>query len=158
MLWVWQTDDDLRFLSRNEAGIAWLAMTIFLNGASGAVAEPRANTLRLPPGAYEMPVVRLERNPQSPKPPAWSPAQQASAARMISDLAHITHARALQIDFDAPESARPFYRALLADVRRELGPDVFLSVTALLSGAPLRKAGWTTSRPTKSFPWRSIRA
>jgi hypothetical protein len=52
---------------------------------------------------------------------------------MIVDLARITHANALQIDFDAPESARPFYRALVADVRRELGPDVFLSVTALLS-------------------------
>jgi hypothetical protein len=133
MLWVWHVDDDLRFLTRNEAGVAWLAMTIFFDGAHEASADPRTDTLRLPPGLYEMPVIRLERNPQTLKPPAWSAEQRASAARMIVDLARITHANALQIDFDAPESARPFYRALVADVRRELGPDVFLSVTALLS-------------------------
>jgi hypothetical protein len=41
--------------------------------------------------------------------------------------------RALQVDFDAVESERPFYRALLEEVRRRLPPQLPLSITALAS-------------------------
>ena len=44
----------------------------------------------------------------------------------------LTHAKALQIDFDAPESARPFYRDLLVNLRSQLPEDTFISITALV--------------------------
>jgi hypothetical protein len=52
---------------------------------------------------------------------------------MIAELATIARPQAVQIDFDAPSSAWPFYRELLSEVRGRLGPNIFLSVTALVS-------------------------
>jgi len=62
-----------------------------------------------------------------------APSSERRLWPMILDLVRITRSRALQIDFDAPRSARPFYRELLADLRRDLKPGVFLSITALTS-------------------------
>jgi hypothetical protein len=41
--------------------------------------------------------------------------------------------RAIQLDFDATASQRDFYAALLQEVRRQLRPDLPLSITALAS-------------------------
>ena len=43
--------------------------------------------------------------------------------------------RGIQIDFDARESERPFYRALLLELRRRMDPAMPLSMTALASWA-----------------------
>lgn len=130
MLWAWETDVDLRFLKPSDAGVAWLAMTIYFD-ATGTAAEPRAATLEISPGVYQMAVVRLEKAPDSR--PKWTAAQRRSAVAAIVDVVRITRSRAVQIDFDAPESAHGFYRELITDVRRKLDPGVFLSMTALLS-------------------------
>ena len=133
MLWVWANDADLRFLRPNQAGVAWLGMTIDLDGRRPPVSEPRASSFLVSPGVYQMVVVRLQQNPASEPHPVWSPEQRKATVAMILDLVRITRSRALQIDFDAPRSARPFYRELLADLRRDLKPGVFLSITALTS-------------------------
>jgi hypothetical protein len=140
MLWVWESDADLRFLKPDQAGVAWLGTTIYFDGARPPVSEPRASTLIVPPGVYQMVVVRLQPYPASARRPAWSPEQRRVAAAMILDLVRITRSHALQIDFDAPLSGRPFYRELLSDVRRGLDPGVFLSMTALIS--------WCSAPPT----------
>ena len=51
----------------------------------------------------------------------------------------------MQIDFDAPVSARAFYRRLIEEVRKRLGPDVFLSITALASWCDA--GSWMTDLP-----------
>ncbi len=131
MLWAWEVDTDLRFLNPSDAGVAWLAMTVYLDGTRTAP-EPRSATLEVPPGVYQMAVVRLEKAYDS-APPKWTAEQRRSAVAAIVDLVRITHSRAVQIDFDAPESAHAFYRALMADLRRRLDSGVFLSMTALVS-------------------------
>jgi hypothetical protein len=52
---------------------------------------------------------------------------------LIRKSSLITGCRGIQIDFDARISERPFYRSLLASVRRELPDSVSLSITALAS-------------------------
>jgi hypothetical protein len=39
----------------------------------------------------------------------------------------------IQIDFDAAASERPFYESLLTDLRKRLGPQAHISITALAS-------------------------
>lgn len=128
MLWVWAADTDLRFLQPADAGIAWLAMTIWLDGRTGVATEPRSATLVLGPGLYQMAVIRLETAPAISAAPAWTAEQRRKTVASILDLVRITGSRALQIDFDAPLSARPFYRELLAELRRKLDSGVFLRV------------------------------
>src|SRR5438309_2329918 len=77
---------------------------------------------------------------------AFSERQRQLAVRMIAEIAALTHAQAIQIDFDAPQSAYLFYRQLLGDVRRRLGPSVFLSVTALVSWCQTPRS-WLTGLP-----------
>lgn len=108
-------------------------MTIYFDGTRPAAPEPRASSLLVSPAVYQMIVVRLQAKPASSAKPAWSAEQRKAAVATILDLVRITHSRALQIDFDAPQSAHPFYRELLGDLRRELDPGVFLSMTALIS-------------------------
>jgi hypothetical protein len=59
--------------------------------------------------------------------------QRTQTTRMIQEIAALLRVPAIQIDFDAPRSARLFYRALVADVRQHIGRNVFLSITALTS-------------------------
>jgi len=73
-----------------------------------------------------MAVVRVE-----PRDSTLPPVEAASAA--IAEAAVIPGVRALQVDFDATLSQRPFYRALLADLRRRVPQSTPLSMTALTS-------------------------
>jgi hypothetical protein len=76
-----------------------------------------------------MPVVRIETTPDY----RWRDANIPAVAEQIVEAAKEPNARALQIDFDARASERPYYSALLREVRRQLGPGVVLSITALAS-------------------------
>jgi hypothetical protein len=129
MLWNWFEAVDLRFLKPSDAGVAFRGLSLDF-GANGKVAiEPSRTALRLAPGTYEMAVVRVDFD----KPTPFSATQRDLAARAIIDLAKVTRVPAIQIDFDAPASARPLYRALLRQVRAGIGRGVFLSITALVS-------------------------
>lgn len=125
MLWAWERPEDLRFIQPGAAGIAFLARTVWLDG--GAVsARPRLQPLRFPPGTPLMAVVRLESAGRGlpPRPPVVREIRQAAALPGV---------RALQIDFDARESERAWYAALLRDLRGVLPPALPLVITALES-------------------------
>jgi len=121
--------------------------------------RPRFQPLRVAPHAFLTAVVRIEtsrssapnefyksaaveqhpsravsENQQSPMPfdPPTS-ATLARAAAEISSLQNLPGVRAIQIDFDATVSERPFYSALLSAVRRNLPSTMPLSITALAS-------------------------
>jgi hypothetical protein len=53
--------------------------------------------------------------------------------RSIADAARHPGVRALQVDFDAVASERVFYSAVLRELRRNLPPQMPLSITALAS-------------------------
>ncbi len=119
---------------------------------STVVLHPRLQPLLVPPGTALMAVVRLETpndlwhrpgatgdgpgdgtlSPASPTS-LYTKAQRLRIAGMIASVAGISGVRAVQVDYDATQSERPFYRQLLEDVRRRLPRGMPLSMTALAS-------------------------
>jgi hypothetical protein len=148
VLWSWSAHEDLRFLKDDAAvGVAYLALSLRFEGRAAVVPEPRGIPLRMAPSTWQMVVVRCYYERQDTgKRPAFSARQRQLAARMIGEIASVTHAQAIQIDFDAPQSAYAFYRQLLGDVRARLGPNIFLSMTALVSWCEAPHS-WLTGLP-----------
>lgn len=129
MNWYWyRAAEASDGTNARDTGAAFVAASLYLNQSAPAVVNHRRAPLVLPRGTYRMAVVRIEHRDAK-----FTTAQREQLARLIADIPAVTHIQALQIDFDAPQSAWPFYKALLHDVRRALGPGVFLSITALAS-------------------------
>jgi hypothetical protein len=125
VVWAWERREDLRWLDPKEAGVAFLSRTVWLNG--GAVwFRPRLSPLQVPPGTALMAVVRVESGGKAN-------ADTREAAEAIAEPAWLEGVRALQVDFDAVESERPFYRAVLGELRRRMPEHMPLSITALAS-------------------------
>lgn len=131
-LWAWERPEDLRFLRGQGIGVAPLIATVTLFDEEVSV-SPRHQPLDLPADAMVTPVVRVELD--AARPARLSPAQRQRLAAAIFSLASQSRRplTALQIDFDAPRSVRPFYRALLTDIRAGLPRGAHLSMTALAS-------------------------
>ena len=126
-LWAWERPDDLRWLAGSGVGVALLERTVTI--ADGRVTvERRRQPLRLAPDARLTAVVRIETDHH-----VADLALVARVADEIADAARMPRATAAQIDFDARLSERPFYSALLREVRRRVRPPVRVSMTALAS-------------------------
>jgi hypothetical protein len=130
ILWAWERPENLSFIDTGEVGIAFLATTLYLKD-DRVIIRPRLQPLSAPAGAKLIAVVRIE-SPREARP-ALSEAQRARAAEAIVEASRAREAAAVQIDFDARESERGFYRALLFDVRKRLPHAARLSITALAS-------------------------
>lgn len=130
VLWAWERPEDLRFLAGREAGVAFLAVTVRLSGGA-VLTQRRRQPLLVDPGTPVMAVVRVEtvRGVR----PALSQGQRQAVVRAALDAARLPRVAAVQIDGDAAASERPFFRALLADLRERLDPRLGLSFTALAS-------------------------
>ena len=126
--WAWEKPEDLRGLS-GRAGVAYLAESIVLSG-DDVRAIPRFQPLRVDPGTYLIAVARIDTD--LTRPPALAAQQIEALARRLASLATQSGVRAVQIDFDARDSERTFYRQLILDTRAALGR-VPLSITALAS-------------------------
>ena len=156
-LWAWERPEDLQFLGNDERiGVAFLIKTIYLTPPSGAAnsstsanfnlgaiqVRPRLQPLHITPDTELIAVVRIESSHVAP------PGSNSSAsvpltrsyrekivqiAREISSTSTISGTSAIQIDFDATLSEHAFYRDLLIEVRKQLGRDFPLSITALAS-------------------------
>ena len=125
--WAWERREDLHILAAHDIAVAYLdrTLTVGLNVQS----QVRRDPLWLPASTARMPVVRIE----TTRSPLLNRANldQTVAALLIS--AREPGIAALQIDFDATRSQRPFYRSLLLEVRRQMPAGVPLSITALAS-------------------------
>ena len=126
ILWAWERPTDLRALDA-DIGVAFLAQTLIVRNGAVAVA-PRRNPLRV---SVHTPLVAVTRIESGEQPLAPSMATTMAAA--IAGTTSLPRVRGLQIDFDAAESERPFYRALVQQVRQAVGAGVPLSITALAS-------------------------
>ena len=156
MLWAWERPEDLRFINPRTTGVAFLAGTIEIisnpsqttkTSNAGVVLHPRLQPLRVPPGTSLMAVIRIEspndlwrqiKRRSGDKPALagelpYSAAQLIRIAEMIASLASLSGVRAVQVDYDATQSEREFYRELLQDVRKRLPQTMPLSITALAS-------------------------
>ena len=124
-VWAWERAENLESLDPQAAGVAFLARTVFV-GHGGVHVRPRQQPLRFARGAVLMAVVRVE-STGVPLPPVNETAEAIAAASRIPGV------RALQVDFDAVQSERPFYRELLGELRRRMPEAMPLSITALAS-------------------------
>jgi len=128
ILWSWFADDDLRFINPRETGVGYLAASLHIEGRDRVLSHPRTSPVRIARGTYEIAVIHIDYHRAS-----FTPEQRRLVVAMIAEIAGLTRAPAVQIDFDAPQSAYPFYRDLLRDLRQRLGARIFISITALVS-------------------------
>lgn len=124
VLWAWEHSEDLRLLDSDRVGVAFLASTILLHDGA-AFARPRLQPLKLRPETALIAVVRMESR-------GALPSVESTAVECLRASA-FPHVRALQIDFDAKESQRDWYRRLLHRLRAELPASRALTITALAS-------------------------
>jgi hypothetical protein len=150
--WAWERPEDLRFLGQRDAGVAFLAKTIYLPTADqylhqkeggSLIVRPRMQPLRVAPGTPLIAVVRIETH--AGRQPAGQPLgglratapfttlQQEGIVDEILAVAGRDNVRAIQIDMDATASERAFYSDVLIQLRRKLPASVSLSITALAS-------------------------
>ena len=127
MLWAWETPEDLRTVSPQRAGVAFLAREVLLDRV--LTVRPRRQPLLVAPNTFLMADVRIETGPNF-----IASSQLASqAAQAILEAAHEPNVRALQIDFDATASQRDFYAEVLHQLHTALPASFPLSITALAS-------------------------
>jgi Protein of unknown function (DUF3142) len=126
-LWAWERREDLRAIDTRRFAVAYLDRTLTI-GLTAQI-QPRHNVLALPAAAIRIPVVRIEARPDA----ILNDENRNEVIRAILATASEPHIAALQLDFDATRSQRPFYRDLLLDLRRQLPPSLPLSITALAS-------------------------
>lgn len=124
VLWAWERPERLSFVDPHTTGVAFLTRTISWR-ASHVESRPRLQPLEVPKGTALMAVVRLEGSGSLPD-------AQALAEPILRDAAR-PGVQGLQIDFDARQSERAWYRGLLERLRGGLAAGVPLSITALAS-------------------------
>jgi hypothetical protein len=130
MLWAWERPTDLRFINPTETGVAFLARTIRLHAGEVEV-RPRLQPLNLSDATSVMAVARVETD--AAHKPEFSAQQRDQLGGAIADMAKLPNVSQIQIDFDATQSERAFYRDVIFEVRRRLPDTVGLSITALAS-------------------------
>jgi hypothetical protein len=146
ILWAWERPSDLSFIDPRKVGVAFLSRTIILRG-DRVVVQPRRQSLNVPPGTSLTAVARIEieRNTVA----TLSQTQLLTLVSNLREMADAPGLAAIQIDFDAKESERTFYRELLEGLKPELPRGINLSMTALgswcvgdrwLSGLPVDDA------------------
>jgi len=128
MLWAWERPEDLRFIDAKTTGVAYLVATIKLRGGA-VICINRHQPLRVPPGTYMMPVVRIESDGTL----------DSSRTTEIEKIAAIIprfltpRVRGFQFDFDARKSERGWYKNFLMKMRETLPADLYLSMTSIAS-------------------------
>jgi hypothetical protein len=126
-LWAWERREDLRTIDTRRYAIAYLDQTLTIGLTVHA--QPRRNALVFPASATRIAVVRIE----APATAILNDENRNDAIQSILATVREPGIAALQIDFDATRSQRPFYRDLLVALRRQMSANLPLSITALAS-------------------------
>ncbi|MBF0285330.1 MAG: DUF3142 domain-containing protein [Magnetococcales bacterium] len=140
MLWVWDHPQDLNFIDPQKVGVAFLAERIFLRGDRVEMI-PRGHPIFMPPGTVRVAVVRIEAASDA----VLSLEQRREVADAVLSVQRHARLSGIQVDFEAVASHRPFYRALLNDLRRRWPTDLAFSITALASWCQEKK--WLDDLP-----------
>jgi hypothetical protein len=129
MLWAWQRPEELSFIDPKQVGVAYLACHLTLT-ADLVQQHWRNQPLTVPLNTVMEPVIRIDVDRRHPA--SFSARQLADVAAVIKKAATLARSASVQIDFDALETERPFYRQLLQRLH-ESAPQVSISITALAS-------------------------
>jgi hypothetical protein len=122
--WAWERREDLRFADTTE--VAYLAASLDVRGATVSV-YPRMQPLQVSSAARVIPVIRIEARTLP-----YTAAIEAVIAAILR-IEHRVKPERVQLDFDATESQRLWYAALLRTLRSRLDPTTKISITALAS-------------------------
>ncbi len=142
VLWAWEEPEDLTTIDPARTGVAYLAESLTLSDR--VTIRPRFQPLSVAPGTSVMAVVRLQPTANFKDTPALRTATVEALANLIRS--NPPGLRAFQIDFDATQSQRPFYTAILKQLRPQMPPHMPLSITALLSWCA-RDDDWIATLP-----------
>ncbi|MGZ8846976.1 MAG: DUF3142 domain-containing protein [Pyrinomonadaceae bacterium] len=142
ILWAWERPADLRFIDPRKVGVAFLAKSILLHADAVAI-RPRLQPLQLPEGTKVIAVARIET--ARDRKPALSVSQRDRTVQSIVEMASLPGVSEIQIDFDATQSERSFYRELIANLKQRLPANTRLSITALASWC--MSDDWLTDLP-----------
>ncbi len=132
IVWAWERPENLEFLDPHQVGVAFLAQTLILKKGE-VIYNPRRQPLTVQPTTKMIAVTRIESQKQTKEPASLSDAQRQKLLLFILKTLEQGNISGLQIDFDAAQSEREFYRSLLADLRARLPARIGLSITALAS-------------------------
>ncbi|HEY0838318.1 MAG TPA: hypothetical protein VGE72_30710 [Azospirillum sp.] len=141
VLWAWERPEDLRFIDPASTAVAVLTGTLFLDG-DDVRWRPRLQPLRLPEGTRRIAVVHVHLGRTRP---AADGAQRSAVLDRLAAEAGRPGIAALQVDFEAPPSLRPFYSAVLHELRPRLPAGLPVSITALASWCLTER--WTAELP-----------
>jgi hypothetical protein len=128
-LWAWERPEDLRGLDARRFAVAYLDQTIVVTNTVEVI--PRRQPLAVTPDMRMIAVVRVEA--QAGTANLSDPALPARLAAVVAESATGRQVSALQVDFDARQTQRSFYAALLQELRHKLPSQMPLSITALAS-------------------------
>jgi hypothetical protein len=126
-LWAWERREDLHRIDTRRFAVAYLDQTLTVG--SLVTRRPRRDLLALAASTVRIPVVRIETQP-------GAVLDTGNRDALVGDLlltAREPGISAMQVDFDATRSQRPFYRDLLYTLRRQMPAGLPLSITALAS-------------------------
>lgn len=126
-LWAWQMPEYLNFINPRDVAVAYLDQTVYVQ--QRVRSEPRTQPMQVPTGTHVIAVVRIEMPPGSPQ----SEEIKTELTKALLRSARRPGITALQLDFDAVNSQRDFYRDILTGLRRQMPGGMPLSITALAS-------------------------
>ncbi|HEY9791642.1 MAG TPA: hypothetical protein V6D22_14660 [Candidatus Obscuribacterales bacterium] len=129
VLWAWQRSEDLSYINPRDFGVAYLACHAVLTEDS-VLEHWRDQPLHVPPDTVLSPVLRIDTSRNHAA--NLSEEQLWKLAKIVGRISALPRTAQVQIDFDAVETERPFYRRLLELVKKE-NPQIRLSITALAS-------------------------
>ncbi|MBS1955115.1 MAG: DUF3142 domain-containing protein [Cyanobacteria bacterium SZAS-4] len=138
-IWAWERDEDLSFIDPAKVSVSYFAGMIYVRGSSVSF-RPRTQKLKLAKGTQTVPVFRIEslRGEGMPGSVSTSDARMPDmsaatyvAKTIVSRMKELPPSNVVQLDFDALEDERPFYTAILKQLRRELPANSKISITAL---------------------------
>lgn len=130
ILWAWERPENLSFIDAKETGVAFLAQTIGIKN-DDVIWIPRRQPLEIPEGTFVIAVTRIETDKK--EKPTLTREQQTKIVDFLVKSSSMLNVKAVQIDFDANESEREFYKSLLVDLRKQLPSQINISITALAS-------------------------
>ncbi len=130
VLWAWQHKENFEQLDVKEFGIAFFACHVLLSGKETKI-HWRDQALTVAPKTRMVPVVRIDID--SHAKPEYSDEQIKKILQVLQQMLNMPNTAEIQIDFDAVQSEREFYRRLIDKVRTVLHPNVPFSITALAS-------------------------
>ena len=128
--WYWDRPAEQLPTPAPGVGAAILVTHVIFSG-QGYTLQPRRSALRLPQGTVTMPVIHVEVDPALPF--AANAAQSNALREAVLEAVLRGSSAWVQLDFEARQSQREFWRTSVHGIKAALPSSVKLSVTALAS-------------------------